>query len=182
MNNSMPFTLWIMGPTSACKTTIANKLMKQLSELNVTALHFDGDEVRELFGPSHGFAKEDRLLVVKALVHFANKAVRSGISAVVSALTANEESRQYVYDNASNLIVCYLNCGIEICIICINRDPKGLYRKALNGEICSLPGVNSPYMPPDKYDFTIDSEHYEAYQCVEQILNKIQELNALKKW
>lgn len=178
MNSNMPFTLWILGPTSAGKTTIANKLMKQLSELNVMALHFDGDEVRELFGPSHGFEKEDRLLVVKALVHFANKSVKAGINVVVSALTANEESRQYVYNNASNLIVCYINCGIEVCI---NRDPKGLYKKALNGEIDSLPGVNSPYAPPDKYDFIIDSEHYEAYQCAEQILKKLRELNALRK-
>ncbi len=178
MNSNMPFTLWIMGPTSAGKTTIANKLMTQLSELNVIALHFDGDEVRELFGPSHAFAKEDRLLVVKALVHFANKTVKAGINVVVSALTANEESRKYVYNNALNLIICYINCGIEVCI---NRDPKGLYKKALNGEIYSLPGVNSPYVPPDKYDFIIDSEHYEVYQCAEQILKKLRELNALRK-
>lgn len=178
MNSNMPFTLWIMGPTSAGKTTIANKLMEQLSELNVMALHFDGDEVRELFGPSHGFAKEDRLLVVKALVHFANKAIRSGINAVVSALTANEESRQYVYDNASNLIICYINCGIEVCI---NRDPKGLYKKALNREIDTLPGISSSYAPPNKYDLVIDSELYDAYQCVEQILKKLRELNALRK-
>lgn len=165
-----------MGPTSAGKTTIANELMKQLIESDVMALHFDGDEVRELFGPSHGFAKEDRLLVVKALVHFANKTVRSGINVVISALTANEESRQYVYANASNLIVCYINCGIEACI---NRDPKGLYKKALNGEINSLPGVNSPYAPPHRYDFMIDSERYGVYQCVEQILKKLKELKAL---
>lgn len=177
MNSNIPFTLWIMGPTSAGKTTIANKLMKQLSELNVMALHFDGDEIRELFGPSHGFAVKDRLLVVKALVHFANKTIRAGINVVVSALTAHDESRQYVYNNASNLIVCYVNCGIEVCI---NRDPKGLYRKALNGEIHSLPGVNSLYTPPNKYDFIIDSEHYEVYQCVEQILKKLRELNVLK--
>jgi len=178
MNSNMPFALWIMGPTSAGKTTIANKLIERLSELNVTVLHFDGDEIRELFGLSYGFAEKDRLLVVKALVHFTNKMIKAGINVVVSALTAHEKSRQYVYDNVSNLIICYINCGIEVCI---NRDPKGLYKKALNGEINTLPGVNSPYIPPVKYDFIIDSEHYDAHQCMEQILKKLQELNAVKK-
>ena len=77
------FILWILGPTSSGKTTIADLLLKKLRHSNKIGMHFDGDEVRNFFGPDHGFASSDRLRVVETLVHLANKALESGVNAVI---------------------------------------------------------------------------------------------------
>lgn len=149
------FTLWLMGPTSGGKTTVAKALCDLLHKKNIPVMHYDGDEIRDLFGSSLGFEKEGRLKVVKTLVYFANKTGNAGMNVVVSALTANPDARRYVSGNINNLITCYVKCPIEVCA---KRDPKGLYKKAQQGSIVTLIGFNSEYLPPDNPDITLDSD------------------------
>ncbi len=147
--------LWLLGPTSAGKTTLASRIVMELRERGVPAIHFDGDEVRELFDEGLGFSEKSRLRVVSALVHLANKARDSGLHVVVSALTAGEDARAYVRANVRNLTVGYVTCSIETCA---RRDPKGLYRQAMNGEIDTLIGYNTEYRPPANPDLILDTE------------------------
>lgn len=173
MKSANKFVLWLMGPTSSGKTSIAHAFYeKMIAERNIPILHYDGDEIRDMFGASLGFEKNDRMKVVKTLVHFANKSVRAGIPALVSALTANHDAREYIAHNVDNLIVGYIQCSIETCI---RRDPKGLYQKALKGEIDTLPGVNTLYLPPDKFDFIINTEDSDTQQSVDIIENYLRE-------
>lgn len=149
-------TLWLMGPTSSGKTTIAVAAIQALRDRGVPAIHFDGDEVRDFFGAAHGFAPEDRLRVVKALVHLANKSMDAGLTVIVSALTANPDARAYVREHTNNLLMGYVSCSIEKCI---ERDPKGLYGRAQRGEIDTLIGFNTPYPPLDAPDLVLDTEN-----------------------
>lgn len=148
--------LWLMGPTSSGKTTIAKSFVKQLQGKGCPVLHYDGDEVRDFFGDSLGFASSDRLRVVKTLVHLANKGVDGNVNVVVSALTANQDARDYVDKFLKNKKVVLIKCAIEICA---KRDPKGLYKKALNGEIDTLIGFNAEYKEPELTDLIIDTEN-----------------------
>lgn len=150
------FVLWIMGPTSSGKTTIARRVVEILRERGILVIDYDGDEVRDFFGPMLGFEKEDRLRVVRTIGQLANKAVNSGINVVVSALTANDDARAYVKGNVKNVILVYLDCSIEKCI---ERDTKGLYRKALGGEIATVIGINAAYKPFEGSDITINTEN-----------------------
>lgn len=169
---SQPFTLWLMGPTSSGKTTIARALNSRLEATGLPCLHFDGDEVRDLYGPDFSFGPESRLRVVSTCVYLANKVVNQGIHCIVSALTANDDARQYVAEHLVNYSMGYVHCSINECI---RRDPKGLYRKAINGEIDTLVGYNTPYVPPENAVLDIDTESCDVEQAVEDIYQSIYE-------
>ena len=93
------FVLWLMGPTSGGKTTIAEHLLERLRAAGSPSMHFDGDEVRNFFGDTLGFKASDRQRVVGTLVHLANKTAEAGVNVIVSALTANEDARRHVLDS-----------------------------------------------------------------------------------
>jgi adenylylsulfate kinase len=164
------FTLWLLGPTSSGKTTIAEMLTAQLRASGVMVLHYDGDEVRNFFGENHGFTAADRMRVVSTLIHLANKATQSGAHVIVSALTANEDARCQVRDQVNGLITSYITCPIEVCAA---RDPKGLYAQANSGEIDTLIGVNSEYRAPVNPDIVIDTDHLSATDGVDALIGHL---------
>ena len=153
-----------MGPTSSGKTTLGRAVTRRLRRRALGAVHYDGDEVRGFFGPDYGFSAADRFRVVQTLVHLANKAAEAGLQVVVSALTAAAPARVYVIENIGNLMVGYVNCPVAVCAL---RDPKGLYRRAANGEIDSLIGFNTPYLPPEYPDIVVDTAALTVDQGVE---------------
>ena len=164
------FVLWLMGPTSGGKTTIGEHLLERLRADGSPSMHFDGDEVRNFFGKDLGFEVSDRQRVVATLVHLANKTAAAGVNAIVSALTASEDARRLVLDSVGNLIVVYVKCSIETCA---ERDPKGLYAQAKNGEIDTLIGVNSDYLPPDNPDLVINTEDLSPAEAVDAIIKHL---------
>lgn len=161
-----PFVLWLQGPTSAGKTTLAQAFTHRARSAGLNIIHFDGDEIREIFPNSHGFAPEDRLKVVGALVHLANKCRDAGLNVVVSALTARPDARQMVKSDVAHLVSALITCSLNTCA---ERDPKGLYWKAQNGEINTLIGVNEPYVPPPDPDIVLDSDHFKPPELVDQL-------------
>lgn len=159
-----------MGPTSSGKTTISELLLKRLRESGVQTTHYDGDEFRDLFGDGYGFSSDNRNRVVQALVRFSNKALESGVNVIVSALTANPDARVYVKENVCNLLLVSIKCSISECA---NRDPKGLYEKAKKGEIDTLIGYNTEYLPPENPHIVIDTELNGVEYCVNQLLDNL---------
>jgi adenylylsulfate kinase len=159
--------LWLMGPTSAGKTTLATRVVADLRQHGLPVVFYDGDEVRAFFGPDFGFSTKERFRVVSVLVHLANKAAEAGLHVVVAAVTAGQDSRNYIRENVPNLKIGYISCSIETCA---QRDPKGLYRKAISGEIDTLIGYSSEYQPPDNPDLVLDTESYSADELVSRIV------------
>ncbi len=164
------FILWIMGPTSSGKTTLGCNILKKLRKNGRLAIHYDGDEVRNLIGSNLSFSKADRLRVVKTIVHLSNKALDSGLNVVVSALTAHQSARDYVRENVNKLILTYLDCSIEKCI---KRDVKGLYQRARKGEIQNMVGVNSEYLPMKDPDIMIRTEETTVEDSISELIDKL---------
>jgi len=160
--------LWLMGPTSSGKTTIARRVEEELRDECSPVLHYDGDEVRDLFGENFGFEKGSRNLVVQALAHLADKAAAAGCNVVVSALTAMPEAREYIAENIRNMALVHIDCSITTCAL---RDPKGLYEKAKKGEIDTLIGWNTPYIAPNNPDITVNTEELSVEEAVSAILD-----------
>ena len=129
-------------------------LVKELRAINIPTIHYDGDEIRSFFGKTLGFEAQDRLRAVSICAHLANKASDAGLNTVVSALTANDDARDYISNNVSNIILIYLKCPIEICI---KRDSRGLYQGVKEGKIESktVIGLDEPYPPPLNPDLII---------------------------
>ena len=117
------FVLWLLGPTSSGKTKIANDLLVSLRNKKIPVIHYDGDEIRNLFGELISFSVKDRHRVVSTIVHLANKASDAELNVIVSALTSNRDTRTFVMETVNNLIIAYVKCSIDECI---RRDPKGL--------------------------------------------------------
>jgi adenylylsulfate kinase len=161
--------LWLLGPTSAGKTTLATRIVADLRGRGIPAIHFDGDEVRDFFAGGLGFGPDSRLRVVSVLVHLANKAADAGLNVIVSALTASEEARDHVRARVRNLTVGYVACSIPTCA---RRDPKGLYRKAMNGEIDTLIGFNSEYRPPKDPDLILDTEAHSIAELSARVMTR----------
>ena len=173
MNNNS-FVLWLMGPTSAGKTTIGRAVKKKFRTSKVPIIHFDGDETRALFGKSLSFSPEDRLRNVSACVYLANKSLDAGLRVVVSALTANEDARTYVLKTVNNLVLVYLKCPLEVCI---ERDSRGLYRDVKEGKIDpkTLIGYEKPYPNVYNPNLTINTSQHtidESVNILEEWLTK----------
>jgi adenylylsulfate kinase len=166
------FVLWLLGPTSSGKTTIATELLFSLRKKGIPVIHYDGDEIRDFFGDSIGFSAQDRYRVVHTIVHLVNKNSDAGLNVIVSALTANHDVRTFIKDRVNKLIVGYVKCSIDECI---RRDPKGLYKKAKKGEIDTLIGFNQEYCEPENSDIILETEiksKAEIVACLEGFLFK----------
>lgn len=171
--------IWLMGPTSSGKTTIAEKVVTRLREVNIEMFHYDGDEIRDLFGPDLGFSRKERLSVVRSLTHLANKVTSRGINVIVSALTAYDDARQYIDQNVKGLLKVFVQCDLDECK---KRDSKGLYEKALNGEIDTLIGYNSPYVPPDDPDLILHSQTQSPSESADEIIHFLIEHRLISFW
>ena len=168
MTRLYPFTAWLMGPTSSGKTTISEAVMKAIIKDKINIIHYDGDEIRNLFGKDFGFSEENRSIVIKTLVYLASKANASGISVIVSALTGHLSARKFIKSNIINLKTIFVNCPIKVCAA---RDPKGLYAKAKNKEIDTLIGFNSKYIPPSNPDLVLNTNKFTIEENVNQLID-----------
>ncbi|NQU56710.1 MAG: adenylyl-sulfate kinase [Rhodospirillales bacterium] len=166
--NKKPFVLWLMGPTSAGKTTTGKRFVEEMRAANIPSIHYDGDEIRSFFGDTLGFRPEDRLRAVSTCAHLANKAAEAGLNVVVSALTANDDARAYIKENVPGLVLTYLKCPIDVCI---ERDSRGLYRKAREGKVDpkTLIGLEKPYAGPADPDIVIDTSELAPEESVEKL-------------
>ena len=171
-----PYIFWILGPTASGKTSIGGVFSKILSENDIPAIQYDGDEIRDLLGSNLGFESHDRLRVVSTIVYLANKSLNSGMNVVVSALTANEDARNYIKNHIENIIIIYLECSIEKCM---ERDYKGLYKKALDGEIDTLIGINTEYVPFENPDIILKTENKSVDECAQELIEFIDEKSNL---
>ena len=163
----MTLVLWLMGPTSAGKTTIAVALERRLRENHfVPVTHWDGDVVRNMLGPNLDFTAESRLQVVRTLLGLAEVTSRAGVFTIVSALTAHDDARHLIKETLPDAVIGFVSCPLETCI---ERDPKGLYQKAVDGEIDTLIGYNSPYNPPNNPDISVDTSKMALDSIVDQL-------------
>jgi len=159
--------LWLMGPTSAGKTTLATQVVARLRDHGIPIVFYDGDEVRALFGSDLGFSNKESFRVVSVLTHLANKAAEAGFHVVVAAVTAGQDARNHIRDNVKNLKIGYISCSFYTCA---QRDPKRLYWKAMGGEMDTLVGYSSEYRPPENPDLVLDTELYSEDELVSRIV------------
>ena len=169
--------IWILGPTSAGKTTLARSLVERLRhQEKLTPVHWDGDDVRNLLGENLDFSPESQLRVVRALVLLAAITSESGVLTIVSALTAHEDARQLVRETLPQLLSVYTHCPLDICI---QRDPKGLYQKAIAGNIDTLIGYNEAYKPPEAPDLEINTSSLSVEAGVETLFEFLKKRGVL---
>lgn len=165
--------IWLTGLSGSGKTTIARALEPKLKELVETEL-LDGDVIRKELSPELGFTKEDRERHARRVVYLCKLLSRNGVVSVVSLISPYREFRAYARrEIAANgrFVEVYIKCSLESCI---KRDPKGLYKKALAGEIKDLTGLQDPYEEPLDPEIVIDTDKETLEDAVDKILSHIQ--------
>lgn len=165
--------IWLTGMPGSGKTTIAKSLYPKLKESGLKAEILDGDVVRKELSPELGFTKEDRELHARRVVYLCKLLSRNGIISIVCLISPYREFRRYARNEINmnnNFYEVYVKCSLEACI---QRDPKGLYKKALSGEIKDLTGLQDPYEEPENPEIIVDTEKQTLQNCVNVILDRL---------
>jgi len=167
------FVIWLTGLPGAGKTTIARQLEPRLRKMDWSVEVLDGDEIRQNLSKGLGFSREDRETHLKRVVYVAKLLSRNGVAVVGALISPYRNIREYARNETTNFMEVYVKCSVETCA---KRDPKGLYKKASSGEIKNLTGPQDLYEEPLTPDLILDTEKLNVEQCVDQILNKLQNL------
>ena len=166
------FTLWFTGLSGAGKSTLANLIAPELRRRGLRVEILDGDEVRTNLSKGLGFSKEDRDTNIKRIGYVCKLLTRNGVVAISAAISPYREVRDHNRREIGHFIEVYVRCSIEALT---QRDVKGLYKKALAGEIQNFTGVSDPYEPPASPEITIDSERQTVDESLKVILEYLEQ-------
>jgi adenylyl-sulfate kinase len=168
------FTIWFTGLSGAGKTTISEAIEPLLRERGLTKIEkLDGDVVRTHLSKGLGFSKEDRDTNIKRIGWVAEVLTRNGVCVLASAISPYRDVRDEVRQNVGdNFVEVFVKCSIPELT---RRDVKGLYEKAIKGEIKNFTGISDPYEEPLAPDVTVDTEAEELSESVAKVLAKLEE-------
>lgn len=168
--------VWLTGLSGAGKTTISRVLAERLRERGVRHELLDGDVLRENLSRGLGFSKEDRDTHVRRVGFVASLLARHGVVAVAAVISPYRAVRDELRASISNFVEVHVDCPIEELV---RRDVKGLYRKALAGEIGSFTGISDPYEPPLAPDVRVDTSVETPDDSVARILATLERLGVI---
>src|SRR5262245_49142058 len=170
------FTLWLTGLSGAGKSTLSHALTEILRNQGYRVEVLDGDEVRQNLSKGLGFSKEDRDTNIRRIGYVANLLSRNGVIAITAAISPYREIRDEIRRESKNFVEVFVSCSLQTLI---QRDVKGLYRKALAGEIKEFTGISDPYEEPLKPEIIVDTEKQSISESVEIILQRLRALGYL---
>ncbi len=169
-------TIWLTGLPSSGKSTLAVLLEKEIAKRNRAVEVLDGDVVRTNLSKGLGFSKEDRNTNIKRIGFVCHLLSRNSTFAISAAISPYREVRQDVREMIGDFVEIYVDCPVEECI---RRDVKGLYKKAIAGEIQEFTGISDPYEEPRNPELVVKTGDEEPAESLQKILAKLEELGYL---
>ena len=160
------FTIWFTGLSGAGKSTLAEALAPVLRDRGTKVEILDGDIVRTNLSKGLGFSKEDRDTNILRIGFVAHLLSRNGVAVITAAISPYRDIRDQNRELIGDFVEVYAKCSIEELT---RRDVKGLYEKAIRGEIKNFTGISDPYEEPLNPEVTVDTEKED----VEESMNKI---------
>jgi adenylyl-sulfate kinase len=171
------FTLWFTGLSGSGKSTLANLVAEELRDRGYRVEVLDGDEVRTNLSKGLGFSKEDRDTNIRRIGYVCKLLARNGVIAISAAISPYRDIRDEVRKMHDRFFEVYVECPIDTLV---ERDVKGLYKKALAGEIKNFTGVSDPYEAPLKAELVVNSSTQSREQSLAHLLTKLESLNFIK--
>lgn len=171
-NKHKSFVLWFTGLSGSGKSTLANAVEKELFEMDYNVIVLDGDNVRHGLCSDLGFSEDDRHENMRRIAEVSKLFVESGTIVLAAFVSPYRKDREQVRSRLphGDFYEVYCECDLEICE---QRDPKGLYKKAREGEITNFTGISAPYEAPIKPDMTVNSNKLSVDEEVEHIIKNI---------
>nr|WP_218082013.1 adenylyl-sulfate kinase [Anthocerotibacter panamensis] len=161
-------TVWLTGLSGAGKSTIATELEKQLKAMGLDLEALDGDIIRENLSKGLGFSREDRDTNVRRIGFVCELLTRHKVIVLTSAISPYRSVRTELKERIGDFVEVFVNCPIEECI---NRDVKGLYKKAISGQIPHFTGISDPYEEPLDPDVVVYTHQETLLESVHKILH-----------
>ncbi|WP_251943653.1 adenylyl-sulfate kinase [Staphylococcus sp. Marseille-Q5304] len=168
-NKHKSAVIWFTGLSGSGKSTISVALEQALFNHGMQTYRLDGDNVRHGLNKNLGFSPEDRQENIRRIGEVSKLMVDAGMITVTAFISPYREDRDAVRAllDDEEFIEVYTQCSLETCEA---RDPKGLYKKARNGEISGFTGIDAPYEEPTQAEIVVDTEQLSVDEAVEQII------------
>ena len=164
------FAVWITGLPASGKSTVTAALARQLRELGVEAAVLESDELRRIFSARPTYDDQDREYFYGSLAFIGRMLTEHGISVIFDA-TANRRSyRDRARRTIPRFLEVFVDCPLETCI---DRDPKGIYRKAREGYAGHVPGLKAAYEPPENPDVVIRGDRDDPGDAARRVIDAI---------
>ena len=170
-------TVWLTGLSGSGKSTVANLLASRLRGAGAKVEVLDGDVVRTNLSKGLGFSKEDRDTNIRRIGFVCGLLTRNGVIAIAAAISPYRSIREEVRASIANFVEVFADCPLETLVA---RDVKGLYKKALAGEIKNFTGVSDPYEAPTSPEVRIDTARETSEQSTDAVWNYLVERGLLK--
>ncbi|MCL4490168.1 MAG: adenylyl-sulfate kinase [Chloroflexi bacterium] len=170
------FTIWFTGLSGAGKTTVSRLVEQELRRRGYKVEVLDGDVVRENLSKGLGFSKEDRDTNIRRIGFVCDLLSRNGVVAIAAAISPYRAIRDENRTRIGRFLEVYISCPLDVLM---QRDVKGLYKKALAGEIKNFTGIDDPYEPPLQPEVMIESDRESPEMSAAKVLAKLQEMGYL---
>ncbi|MGF9602780.1 adenylyl-sulfate kinase [Bacillus subtilis] len=173
LNGHKSCVLWFTGLSGSGKSVLANAVDEKLYRKGIQSYVLDGDNIRHGLNKDLGFQTGDRIENIRRIGEVAKLFVDSGQMILTAFISPFREDRDMVRAlfPKGEFFEIYVKCPLHVCE---QRDPKGLYKKARNGEIKHFTGIDSPYEAPLSPDFIIESDQTSISDGADLIINALQ--------
>ena len=173
MEEQKGFTAWFTGLPCCGKTTVADKVADILRSKGYKVERLDGDIVRKGLTSDLGFTKEDRDQNIKRVTFVAKLLTQNGVAVLATFVSPYRERRKKTRKEIGSFIEIYTKCPVKVCM---QRDVKGMYKKALAGEIKNFTGVDDPYEEPTNPELVLNTDTETVEESVQKVLNTLEKL------
>lgn len=177
MSDQQGFTVWFTGLSGSGKSTIAEMLYHEFQARDMKTEILDGDEVRKNLSKGLGFSKEDRDTNILRIGYVANLLTRNGVATICCPISPYKETRDACRAEIGEFVEIHVHA--TVAEIAEHRDPKGLYKKALAGEITGFTGVDDPYEEPEDPELRVDTESQTPEESLATVLSRLKELGRI---
>ena len=176
MSCSNGYAVWFTGLPCSGKSTLAGLLHTHLKDLGRRVVVLDGDEVRERLSKGLTFSREDRIENIRRIAYVCRVITQIGGIAIVAAISPHREARGEARQYVGNFVEVYAKCDLNVCV---QRDVKGMYQKAMRGEIQNFTGINDPYEEPADPELVVDTAAQAPEESLKVIIGRLHELGYL---
>jgi adenylyl-sulfate kinase len=170
--------LWFTGLSGAGKSTLANLVAEELRRRAHRVEVLDGDEVRTNLSKGLGFSKEDRDTNIRRIGYVCNLLARNGVIAISAAISPYRDIREEVRRQHTHFVEVYVKCPLDTLV---ERDVKGLYRKAINGEIANFTGVSDPYEEPLNPELVVETHRESRDESLLKLISALESLGYVSR-
>jgi adenylylsulfate kinase len=166
------FAVWVTGLPASGKSTLVAALKTQLTDRGIDAAVLESDVLRRILTVQPHYDDQEREAFYRQMVYVGTLLVQHGVPVIFDATANRRAYREQARSQIPRFLEVYVNCPLEICIA---RDPKGIYRKAREGDAESVPGLQSTYEPPENPDLVVDGSRELAETAARRVVLKLAE-------